>query len=77
MRQFKTLFSKSRISLDRSKRGPSSYKVFRTRQGQKLIQARGKDFEFLNNFKEEDSYIFTVEYSNKLVERKNFTNLVN
>lgn len=75
--QFKTFFAKSWISIDRSKRGPSSHKTFLSRQGQKLIQAKGRDFEFLYNSKGEDSYIFTAEYFNKPLEQESFTNLVN
>ena len=42
--QFKTLFAESWISIDCSKLGRASYKVFLTHHGKKLIQARGKNF---------------------------------
>ena len=77
MVQIKTLFSESWIAIDRSKRGPASHKAFLTREGIKLIRDRGKDFEFLLNFKNENSYIFTSEYSDKPLERESFTNLTN
>lgn len=77
MVQIKTLFSESWIAIDRSKRGPASHKAFLTREGIKLIRDRGKDFEFLLNFKNENSYIFTAEYSDKPLERESFTNLIN
>ena len=37
MCQFKTLFAESWISIDYSKRGRASHKVFLTHQGKKLI----------------------------------------
>lgn len=75
MIQIKTLFTESWIAIDRSKRGPLSHKAFLTREGINLIRDRGKDFEFLLNFKNENSYSFTSEYSNKLLERESFTKL--
>jgi integrase len=77
MIQIKTLFNESWIGIDRSKRGPSSHKAFLTREGIKLISNRRKYFEFLLNFKNENSYIFTAEYSEKPLERESFTNLIN
>jgi integrase len=77
MGQIQTLFSESWIAIDRSKRGPSSHKAFLTREGVKLIKDRGKDFEFLSYYKQDNSYIFTSQYSNKPLERESFTNLIN
>ena len=77
MVQIKTLFSEAWIAINCSKRGPASHKAFLTREGIKLISDRGKDFEFLLNFKNENSYIFTSEYSDKPLERESFTNLTN
>jgi hypothetical protein len=77
MIQIKTLFTESWIAIDRSKRGPSSHKAFLTREGINLIRDRGKDFEFLLHFKNENFYIFTSEYSNKPLERESFTNIIN
>ena len=34
----------------------------------KIIRNRGKYFEFLLNFKNEDFYIFILKYYNKLLE---------
>jgi site-specific recombinase XerD len=65
------------ITIDRSKRGPSSHKAFLTREGVKLIKDRGKDFEFLSYYKQDNSYIFSSQYSNKPLERESFTNLIN
>jgi len=77
MIQIKTLFTESWIAIDRSKRGPSNHKAFLTREGINLIRDRRKDFEFLLHFKNENSYIFTSEYSNKPLERESFTNIIN
>lgn len=77
MIQVQTLFSQSWIAIDRSKRGPTSHKAYLTREGKKVISNRAKDFEFLLNFKDQNSYIFTAQYSNKPLERESFTNIVN
>lgn len=63
MIQIKTLFNESWISIDRFKIGPASHKASLTREGIKLINDRRKYFEFLLNFKNENFYIFTAEYS--------------
>ena len=77
MVQIKTLFSEVQIAIDRSNRGLASHKAFLTREGIKFIRDRERDFEFLLNFKNENSYIFISKYSDKLLERESFTNLTN
>ena len=72
-----TLIQKDWITIDRSKRGSSNHKAFLTSEGIKLSNDRRKDFEFLLNFKNENSYIFTAEYSEKPLEQECFTNLIN
>jgi hypothetical protein len=56
------------IAIDRSKRGPSNYKAFLTKEGKKIIQDRKKDFQLIFLMKEPDSYVFTSEanHSKKL-----------
>lgn len=76
MVQIKTLFSQSWIVIDRLKK-PASHKAFLTSEVIKLIFNRGKDFEFLFNFKDENSYLVTAEYSDKPLERESSTNLIN
>ena len=42
-----------------------------------IMRERLPDFEFMWNFKDENSYIFTAENSNKPLEREAFTKLIN
>ena len=41
------------------------------------MQERRSDFEFMQFFKDGDSYIFTAENSKKVLTREAFTNLTN
>ena len=75
--QVKTLFAEGWIAIDRSKRGHSSYKAFLTPEGFKIIKARKKDFEILLFFKDDESFIFTAENSNKPLARGPFNRLIN
>ena len=59
--QLQTLVEEGWIAIDRSKRGPSNYKAFLTKEGKKLVKDRQKDFQFIFLMKEPDSYIFTNE----------------
>lgn len=80
MGQVKSLFQKHWIAIDRInriKRGPANHKAFLTKEGARLIKDRLDDFEFLSFSKQDDSYIFTAENSEKPLERESFTNLIN
>lgn len=77
MEQVQTLFVDHWIAIDQAKRGPSNYKAFLTWQGAMIMRERISDFEFMWHFKDENSYIFTAKNSNKPLERKTFTNLIN
>ncbi len=71
--QVKTLFEKSWIAIDRK----ASHKAFLTKEGKQILKDRQKDFEFLCYFKEDDSYIFTSENSEKPLERDAFNRIIN
>ena len=75
--QLETLLKSHWIAINRSKRGPSNHKAFLTNEGKRIVKKRRQDFELIFLMKEPDSYIFTVEYSNKQLEREAFTNLIN
>lgn len=77
MNQVESLFTKHWISIDRVKQDPDNYKAFLTKEGSKLVKERRSDFEFMQLFKESDSYIFTAKNSNKPLAREAFTNLIN
>jgi len=77
MKQVESLFTKNWISIDRAKRGPANHKAFLTKEGSKIMKERRSDFEFLQLFKDSDSYIFTAENSKKPLAREAFTNLIN
>lgn len=57
MYQVQTLVADSWIAIDRAKRGKSSHKAYLTKEGVKIIQARKKDFEILNFYKEINQFI--------------------
>lgn len=57
--QLTTLIKSSWISINRSKRGPSSHKAYLTPLGKTLIKKRQRDFEIIFSMKELDSYVFT------------------
>lgn len=65
MNQVESLFTRHWISIDQTKRGPANHKAFLTKEGAKIMKERHSDFEFLQLFKDSDSYIFTAENSNK------------
>ena len=77
MNQIESLFTKHWVSIDRAKRGPANHKAFLTKEGAKIMKERRSDFEFLQLFKDSDSYIFTSDNSNKPLAREAFTNLIN
>jgi len=77
MNQVESLFTKHWINIDRAKRGPANHKAFLTKEGAKIMKERRSDFEFLELFKDSDSYIFTAENSKKPLSREAFTNLIN
>lgn len=75
--QIKTLFAKHWIAIDRAKRGPSSHKAFLTQEGKRIMQERLSDLEVILLSKDDDSYIFTAECSDKPLDREAFNRLVN
>ena len=75
--QLQKLFQCSWIAIDRMKRGPSSHKAFLTQKGRKILRKRGKDFETILYAKEDDSHIFTPQYSDDPLNRTVFTKIVN
>jgi integrase len=77
MHQVKTLFVKHWIAIDRKKRGPSNHKTFLIKEGCQILQDRLDDFEFICRWKENHSYIFTAENSEKPLELEAFTRLIN
>lgn len=77
MNQVESLFTKHCINIDQTKRSPANHKAFLTKEGAKIIKERRSDFEFLEFFKDSDSYIFTAENSKKPLSREAFTNLIN
>jgi site-specific recombinase XerD len=77
MNQVESRFTNHWISIDRAKRGPANHKAFLTKEGGRIMQERRSDFEFMQLFKDWDSYIFTAENSKKPLTREAFTNLIN
>ena len=77
MKQVKSLFINHWIAIDRAKRGPANHKAFLTKEGSRIMQERRSDFELMQLFKNDDSYIFTAENSKKPLSREAFTNLIN
>jgi len=77
MNQVESLFTKDWIIIDRAKRGPANHKAFLTKEGSRIMKERRSDFEFLQLFKDGDSYILTAENSKKPLAREAFTNLIN
>ena len=75
--QIKTLFLKDWIAINRAKRGPSSHKAFLTKEGKIIVQKRLSDLEIILLSKDDDSYIFTPEYSDKPLDREAFNRLIN
>lgn len=76
--QLQTLLDYHWISIDRSKRGPSSHKAFLTQEGVKVVKEREKDFKFLFHMKNSDSYVFTSElHHDRMLRRETITRDVN
>ena len=59
--QLLTLVKSNWISINRSKRGPSSHKAYLTALGKKLMDNRRQDFEIIFTMKKLDDYVFTSE----------------
>ena len=59
--QLLTLFKSNWISINRSKRGPSSHKAYLTGLGKKLMTNRHQDFNIIFAMKKLDNYVFTSE----------------
>ena len=66
------------ISINRSKRGPSSHKAYLTALGKKLMDNRRQDFEIIFTMKKLDSYVFTSEKNHyKPLRRDTLTKEIN
>jgi integrase len=61
LQEFVSTVQSGWVSINRSKRGPSSHKAFITRLGKRLIRERTRDFEIIYAMKEPYDYIFTSE----------------
>lgn len=59
--QLLTLFKSNWISINRSKRGPSSHKAYLTGLGKNLMANRHQNFEIIFAMKKLDDYVFTFE----------------
>jgi integrase len=76
--QLLTLVKSNWISINRSKRGPSSHKAYLTGLGKKLMDKRRQDFEIIFTMKELDSYVFTSEKTHyKPLRRDTLTKEIN
>ncbi len=76
--QLKTLLTEGWIAIDRSKRGPASYKAYLSKQGKQILKSRKKDFDLLYLLKEDKSYIFTSQLDhNKHIRREQITKDIN
>ena len=76
--QLLTLVKSNWISINRSKRGPSSHKAYLTGLGKKLMDKRRQDFEILFAMKELDDYVFTSEKNHsKPLRRDTLTKEIN
>ena len=76
--QLETLVEENWIAIDRSKRGPSNYKSFLTKEGKKIIQDRKKDFQLIFLMKEPNAYVFSPEINHfKKLRREVITTDVN
>lgn len=77
MKQIQTLFDQSWIAIDRVKKGPANHKAFLTKEGKKIVKNRKEDLELISYFKNDDSYLFTAENSEKPLTRESFTTIIN
>ena len=76
--QLKTLLTEGWIAIDRSKRGPASYKAYLSKKGKQILKSRKKDFDLLYLLKEDKSYIFTSQLDhNKHIRREQITKDIN
>ena len=77
MGQIRTLFQQGWIAINRKKRGPASHKAFLTKEGIQIMKDRFSDFEFLAYSKNDESYIFTPENSEKPLGTEPFNRIIN
>ena len=76
--QLLTLFKSNWISINRSKRGPSSHKAYLTGLGKNLMANRRQDFEIIFAMKKLDDYVFTSEKNHcKPLRRDTLTKEIN
>lgn len=77
VQQIQTLLADSWIAIDRLKRGPANHRAFLTLKGKKIMKERRRDFEIILFSKEDDSFVFTPQYSADPLERTTFNKLIN
>ena len=78
MKELIPLVNSNLISINCSKRGPSSYKAYLTLLGKKLVDSRKKDFEILFAIKELEGYAFSSEKNQyKALRRDTLTKEIN
>ena len=78
MGQLLTLVKSNWISINRSKRGPSSHKAYLTGLGKTLLDKRRQDFEIIFTMKRLDNYVFTSEKTHyKPLRRDTLTKKIN
>lgn len=75
--QIKTLFVNHWITIDRDKQGSSNNRAFLSKEGINIIRKHLDDFKIVSNYKNENSYIFTVEGSNKPLDHQAFNRIIN
>jgi integrase len=78
MKQLIPLINSNWISINRSKRGPSSHKAYLTALGKKLVDDRKQDFKILFSIKELEGYVFSSEkHQYKPLRRDTLTKEIN
>ena len=75
--QIENMFTNSWIAIDRLKRGPANHKAFLTPKGKQILKQRAKDFEIIMYLKNEDSFVFTPQNSEKPLCRQAFNRIIN
>lgn len=76
--QLLTLFKSNWVSINRSKRGPSSHKAYLTGLGKNLMTNRHQDFNIIFAMKKLDDYVFTSEKNHcKPLRRDTLTKEIN
>jgi site-specific recombinase XerD len=78
MKELIPLINSNWISINRSKRGPSSHKAYLTTLGKKLVDDRKEDFKILFAIKKLEGYVFSSEKNQyKALRRNTLTKEIN